>query len=396
VIADRLISGTVERLPGGLPSEMVDLANNTKSHVRSLVPDVSRYSGLFEEEHERELEEENEEEVEVADRPSPASPCEAKVSKGLLDLARSGKMPAVPYPLIPSVLAETSFNSLVQSDWDQNVVVSPDFIRTVQEEGDKDSFLRPVTWMLSVKGGPTVLVSNFEAEALHSFFLDRKGKNTLNLVTPSVRLHQALALPSMPQHLVPPIAVSVFAGSIHGTEDFFTDVRTFLGLVAKQPASPQWRDLFEKRGAIESDGFVVPQARDNVCQQLGVKIGTGFSTSPVNLLQCLYAARHLTEDLQTSPIGQLIGAADVCRTVNRTRLSRLSTSDAASSLAGKNGMTARLAIPKRVSRRKPKAEVAAIVWHFMPSAQKKVDSMKPASKTVEADPFGSAGMARQR
>jgi hypothetical protein len=354
VIAERLMNNTVEGLPGGLPEGMVDLANKTKEHVRSLVPDVSRYSGLFEEEHERELEEEQEEEVEGADRPSPASPCEAQVSAGLMDLARSGKMPDVPYPLIPKVLTETSFKSLVNSNWDENVQVTPDFIHTVQEQGDKDSFLRPITWMLSIKGGPTVLISNFEAEQLHAFLLERKGKCTLNLVTPNVRLNQAPAMPSMPHHLEPPIAVAVFAGSIHGTDEFFTNVRAFLGLVAKQPASPVWRELFEQRGAIESDGFVVPRARADVCEQLGVEIGADFVQSPVNLLQCLYGARHLTEDLQTSPIGQLIGAADVCRAVKRPQLSRLATSAAAESLKEMNGMTLRQAIPKRVNKKKPK------------------------------------------
>merc|ERR1740117_791859 len=177
--------------------------------------------------------------------------------------------------------------------------------------------------MLSAPNGLTVLVSNFEAEALASNFMNRSGKSTLNLVTPEMRWHQSTTLPSLPNRADAPIAVRIFAGSAHGPEGYLANLRSFLGLCERMPSSPVWRELFETRHAIESDGFVPPEFRAEVCQKLGVQIGSAFDKSPAQLLQCLFAARHLSEDLQSSPVGNLIGAADICRQGKTARMSVL-------------------------------------------------------------------------
>jgi hypothetical protein len=347
IVTNHLV-GIIGHLDGQMSTSMTKMAAMTMAHIRSHAGDVLRYTGLFEEEHERELEEEMEEEVELVDRPQVVSPFEPMLSDGVMEFLSSGREPQQPFPLLNSALAETSFAGIIDGVWDECARVTPDFIRTVQGNILKDSFLRPVTWTLSAKdGGLTVLISNFEAEQLAGRLLDRKGKVNLNMFTPLVRLEQAPVLPSLPNHGEAPISVHVFAGSIHGTDQYLSEVRSFLGLCTRQPGSATWREMFEQRAIIESDGFVLPDFRGEVAEQLGVQIESSFTKSPVGLLRMIYSARHLGQDLQASPVGQLLAASGIGgetrRSVRSSRSMRNSVGAATAprSLPTKAGATAK-------------------------------------------------------
>lgn len=311
-LVGRLFSSTLAQLNATQNDPVLKMAAMIEGHIKQIASDVYRSSGLSDEEHERELEEELEEEREVdVERPGIVSPCTPKVSRGLLDFARSGQAKQQ-FLSLNKAFRQTSFAAIADCRWDSLVEVTPDFVNTVEGDCVKDSFLRSVTWVLVAKVGPAVLVSNFEAEELAAYFFNREGKTALNLVVPTLRPKQNIALPSVPNHLVPSIAIEVFAGSLHGDEAFLRDARHFLGLCERQPTSPVWMQLFE-RSAIECDGFVLPAFREEVSQALSIRVDSAFTSSPMELLRCLYTSRHLSDLLQTSPLGQLVCAVDVSR-----------------------------------------------------------------------------------
>jgi hypothetical protein len=334
-VVRKLLGGTLSSLTGGQHTAIVDMAALIEEHIQRIASEVPRSTGISDEEHERELEEELEEERELdVERPRIVSPCVPQMSKGLIEFARSGRI-RQQFLSFAHVLQETTFGADARDTWDKAVQVTPDFVDTVSDAGNKDYFLRPVTWMLVAKDGTTVLVSNFEAEQLASYFFGREDNTSLCLVAPSVCPTQRAALPSVPNHIAPPIAVQIFAGSVHGDADFLRDVHSFLGICGRQPSSPLWRELFEQRNAIESDGFVLPDFRAEVANALGVQIDSSFTSSPIRLLRRLYSARHLNDLLQTSPIGQLICASDMSRLTQSPRSPKSPKAPAAKKLPAK-------------------------------------------------------------
>eukprot|EP00929_Paragymnodinium_shiwhaense_P027567 TRINITY_DN16159_c0_g2_i1.p1 TRINITY_DN16159_c0_g2~~TRINITY_DN16159_c0_g2_i1.p1 ORF type:complete len:3364 (-),score=863.27 TRINITY_DN16159_c0_g2_i1:158-10249(-) len=316
-IVQRHITTMIGTLAGEMQEHTVTTAAKLMAHVNGLVPDVYQSSKLFDEEHERELEEEVEQEMERVQesaRPELVSPCIPKLSPGLVEYARTGRRPHADFPTLPDAIVDTSFEHLREGDWDESVRVTQDFIDSVEGYDERDAFLRPVTWMLLARGGPAVLISNFEAEQLAIHFHRREAMKgaVLHMLSPVVRLQQPLALPSLAERVEIPVAIEVFAGSVHGDAAFLRRVRSFLGLCAAQPASPVWRELFGSRGAIAYDGFVLPEFRAELAERLGVELVTPFSKSPLQLMHGLYAARHLSDMLEASSVGQLLGVTSVC------------------------------------------------------------------------------------
>merc|ERR1712228_1060035 len=117
-----------------------------------------------------------------------------------MQFARSGQSPSGTFLSIDQALTETSFAGLLDGPWDETVRVTPDFVRTVTDctNSENDYFLRPVTWILVARDGCSVLVSNYEAEALATHFLGRTGGAKLHFVTPKLRMHQEPTFPSLP------------------------------------------------------------------------------------------------------------------------------------------------------------------------------------------------------
>eukprot|EP00929_Paragymnodinium_shiwhaense_P044185 TRINITY_DN22673_c0_g1_i1.p1 TRINITY_DN22673_c0_g1~~TRINITY_DN22673_c0_g1_i1.p1 ORF type:complete len:3475 (-),score=733.29 TRINITY_DN22673_c0_g1_i1:80-10504(-) len=352
--------GVLGHLDGVMNESMVTMAASMMAHVRQLVPDVSRASWLAEEEHERELEEELEEETEYAARPAPATPCIPRVCDEVIEFVRSGQL-SEELPRVLDSLRHTTFARSLTGDWGSRTFVTPDFMHTVEEEDEMDNYLRPVTWMLSNKNG-TLLISNFEAEHLANAFIDRKSKCTMNLITPAVRMQQGPALPSLPNQIEPPVPLHLFAGSAHGDEDFLREARAFLGLCPRLPASATWREFFEQRHIIDSDGFVPPQFRQEVSSRLGLQFRPAFERSPLGMLKALYGSRHLTEDLAASPIGQLVGLTDLSAeragcTSRKTMTLAQATKAAAAAAAQDARNAAAAAAEKPVKRAAPKQSV---------------------------------------
>lgn len=279
-----------------------------EKHVADLAPDVRRSAGLFDEEQERELEEEMEQEVEQEVRPDLVEPLEPQISDGLMEFAECGKWPTTSSECIPlgAALGDTPLATLMdQQDWDENVRVTPDFLRTVKAAEHTEMFLRPVTWMLSARGGFRLLISNFEAEEFAAHLVNQRARTHLDLVSPGIRMNQPDVAPSLKHCSELPVSIHFFAGAVHGPEEFLPALRSYLGL-CREPGRAMWRELFEKKGAIQSDGFVIPKFRKEVGTKLGVRLDSPFMKSPVALAQGLYAARHMTQDLQASPVGQII------------------------------------------------------------------------------------------
>lgn len=125
------------------------------------------------EEQERELQPENEREQQV-EPPPPARAYKHSVSATIRQLVLTGSLTsdegvARAFQLFGLTRAKDRLNV---DDWPKNLLMSRDLAHTVQipNEGNKDSFLRPVNWILSFKGQnrePTYLIlSPFEVQEL--------------------------------------------------------------------------------------------------------------------------------------------------------------------------------------------------------------------------------------
>lgn len=193
-----------------------------------------------------------------------------------------------------------------------------DFADTVQliDGEDQALFLRSVIWVLAGKVGPSVLVSNFEAEELASYFNQQTQKTCLHLLVPTMQvetknLAQVIVPVQARQSWEPPVGIKVFAGYVYGGQAFIRDVRSFLGICERLPASPAWQELYQRPSVMDCDGFVTPEFRPEVSTRLGVQLKSAFTASPVAALQRLYTARHLNDGLlQASPVGHIIGSVD--------------------------------------------------------------------------------------
>jgi len=208
---------------------------------------------MLDEEQERELEQELEEETHV-ERPAPAEPQEAKVSDGLATLVRycSSRRHSTRQFLSFSTLVEwgllrlhqifdkTSLSQVAdQLRSIESVLVTEDFVSSVEGTTNLDYYVKEVRWILQVQldsGEVFVLVSNFEAE-FYADLLERQGANPtsntrLFAFAPRSCLQQQecfLSRSSLQPSMVH-TAIEVLAGSIHADGELFARIQSFLGL----------------------------------------------------------------------------------------------------------------------------------------------------------------------
>ncbi|KAG4437276.1 hypothetical protein IFR05_007253 [Cadophora sp. M221] len=199
-------------------------------------------------------------------------------------------------------------------DWPKTFLMSHDFSTTVKipeafDEGNKDSFLRPVNWVLSFKGPthePTYLIlSPYEVQEL---LPQMRGQDR-------VRLHVYSPRFSLSNHTiedllfcaVPPVRddwtcpeistiLNLFAGQLYlRSEDEYHRLCRFLGIRFKYPY----------RGAeISTDGFIFPETR--ILQDDVTATAYKFAQSPIDFLRLVTAFRRLGQTFTNSHMGKIL------------------------------------------------------------------------------------------
>mmetsp|Transcript_3928 Transcript_3928/g.10847 ORF Transcript_3928/g.10847 Transcript_3928/m.10847 type:complete len:1137 (+) Transcript_3928:4464-7874(+) len=300
--------------------EEISLMNKVLTHVQTVVPSLQRLQSNFGQEMERELEQELEEEIHV-EKPPPAKPVEPRVSKFIAG-ALSGGMPTTAqevYPLHLGALTHTTLNEMAQGQFESTKIwVTRDFCRTIKAtHAQQDGYTKTPRWILVTENEQSlVIVSNFEAEFVAKNYpnmLGNSGYPRMHIFSPLRRLRQPRYVLTRDLSFEAPRDLHVYAGSIQPRPNshLFDQMRLYMGLV------PHNIDRSRCSLLIERDGFVPPSARREVVQcyrevDWGGLENSPFSESPVRLLIKLYSNIYgLGEELETSIVGKLLGAAEL-------------------------------------------------------------------------------------
>jgi len=265
------------------------------------------------EEQERELQPENEREQQV-ELPPPTSAYQHNVHHNIRQLVLTGTL-ASNEGILPAFRVfdlTRARDSLDVDDWPQNLLMSEDFAYTVQipNEGNKDSFLRPVNWILSFTGQDRetqyLILSPFEVQELLPFMRGH-DRVRLHVYTPRLSLSNRsledlsfCAVPPVPGNWrVPAIstALNLFAGQL-----YLRDVREyrklsrFLGIRFTDPCE----DV-----VISTDGFISPETRQYQDDETAAICK--FKQSPIDFLRLVTSFRRLGQTFTNSHMGKILG-----------------------------------------------------------------------------------------
>ncbi|KAE8440619.1 hypothetical protein EG329_007021 [Mollisiaceae sp. DMI_Dod_QoI] len=264
------------------------------------------------EEQERELHPENEREQQV-EPPPPTKPYKHTLHANIRQLVLTGELASNEgltraFNVFSLTRARERLNV---DDWPGNLLMSQDFACTVHvpDEGNKDSFLRPVNWILSFKGRnrePKYLImSPFEVQELVP---QMRGQDRVRLHIYSPRLslsHRSLedlsfcAVPSVKEGwFVPEIstALNLFAGQLYLRDaEEYRNLCRFLGVRFQDPY----------RGVdVSTDGFISPETRH--LQDDETAAICKFARSPIDFLRLVTTFRRLGQTFASSHMGKVL------------------------------------------------------------------------------------------
>jgi len=189
--------------------------------------------------------------------------------------------------------------------------MSQDFASTVQvpEQSQKDSFLRPVNWILSFKGRnrePTYLImSPFEVQELLPH-LRGQDRVRLHMYSPRLSLSNRsledlafCAVPPVPARWsVPAISttLNLFAGQLYlrNAGEYRTLCR-FLGVRFQDPYL---------NVEVGTDGFITPETREHQDDETAAMCK--FNSSPIDFLRLVTTFRRLGQTFSTSHMGKVL------------------------------------------------------------------------------------------
>ena len=264
------------------------------------------------EEQERELHPENEREQQV--EPPPATrPYKHTLHANIRQLVLTGELTSdegltQAFKVFDLTRARERLNV---DDWPQNLLMSQDFANTVQvpNEGNKDSFLRPVNWILSFKGRnrePKYLImSPFEVQKL---LPQMRGQDRVRLHVYSPRLSLSnRSLEDLSFCAVPPVrdgwsvpaistALNLFAGQLYLRDagEYRTLCR-FLGVRFQEPYLGV---------DVSTDGFISPETRHNQDDETAAICK--FTSSPIDFLRLVTTFRRLGQTFASSHMGKVL------------------------------------------------------------------------------------------
>lgn len=279
--------------------------------------DVDVASSSLYEEQARELAPEIEQEREIK-RPLSFKPALHSVHEHVRLFVRTGVLKKDSNAFVPAFKAlasTTAAQNFELRDVPYNdLLVTKDFIRTVEIPSEKNGFLldsyqRQVQWVLSCADDThtvkhLVIISPYEADEL----LDEVSKSattTLHLYSPCHSLnYRALdhlmlyttpersTAPIIPRHLI--IQLNLFSGQLYlSSYDEYLAVCEFLNL-ASEMTPDGW--------TVAADGFILSRGMEN-----GVSSKPRFRSSPVQFLKILISQiRRNCEDIDKTHIGKIL------------------------------------------------------------------------------------------
>lgn len=265
------------------------------------------------EEQERELQPENERDQEI-EPPVPTQPYKHMVHANIRKLVLTGTLDSYEglFQAFKVFRLTRAKDKLVADDWPKNLLASEDFAHTVHipKEGNKDSHLRPVNWILSFTNGENkqrhyLILSPFEVQELLPHM---RGQDRVRLHIYSPRLslsNRALeklsfcSVPAVPSDWAMPTistALNLFAGQLYLRDAReYRKLCRFLGVRFQEP----------REGVdIGTDGFISPETRyiqdeatANICK---------FSHSPIDFLRLVTTFRRLGQTFSNSHMGKVL------------------------------------------------------------------------------------------
>lgn len=263
------------------------------------------------EEQERELHPENEREQQV-EPPLPTTPYKHTLHANIRQLVLTGELTSNEgltraFNVFRRTRARERLNV---DDWPENLLISHDFAFTVRvpDEGNQDSFLRPVNWILSFKGQNCelkyLILSPFEVQEL---LPQMRGQNRVRLHVYSPRLSLSnRSLEDLSFCAVPPVAdgwstpaisttLNLFAGQLYirDATEYHTLCR-FLGVRFQT-----YEDL-----DVSADGFISPESRH--LQDDETAAICKFAHSPIDFLRLVTTFRRLGQTFATSHVGKIL------------------------------------------------------------------------------------------
>ncbi|CAG8959752.1 hypothetical protein HYFRA_00001658 [Hymenoscyphus fraxineus] len=263
------------------------------------------------EEQERELHPENEREQQV-EPPVPARAYRHTVHENIRRLVRTGQL-LTDEGVFPAfqVFGLTRARDLLDlNHWSSDLGISHDFLHTVQipNEGNKDSFLRPVHWVLSFKGPHAeekyLILSPYE---VHELLPHIRGSNRVRLHVYTARLSLSnrsleslsfCAVPPVPGNwIIPKIStqLNLFAGQLYLRDEAeYQTLCRFLGLRFKHPYQGV---------EVGADGFIAPESRQN--QDAETAAVCKFERSPIDFLRLVTGFRRLGQSFTNSHMGRI-------------------------------------------------------------------------------------------
>ena len=264
------------------------------------------------EEQERELQPESEREQQV-EPPPLARPYKHTLHPSIRQLVATGELASgegytKAFEVFNLTRAKERLNL---ADWPDNLLMSRDFASTVQvpDESHKDSYLRPVNWVLSFKGRnhePKYLIlSPFEVQELLPHM---RGQDRVRLHVYSPRLSLSnrslegldfCAVPPVPaQWSVPSISttLNLFAGQLYlrNAGEYRTLCR-FLGVRFQDPYHGV---------EVGTDGFITPETREHQDDEMATNCK--FASSPIDFLRQVTTFRRLGQTFSTSHMGKVL------------------------------------------------------------------------------------------
>lgn len=263
------------------------------------------------EEQEREVLHEIEQEREVQ-RAREGKPAKPNAWDGLEYLIRHGKPPretaAGCFPAFDTLKKTRLKSQYVRTDWPIHVVVTEDFLRTIETTNDsgQDDFLRPVQWVLKAAGvKQPIIISPNEAQAFLP--LIRRSKRSTLILYQARTGRSMAAFDSMGVYRVPErdhvpgisgeaiTTLNLFAGQLYFTT--FEDYRKLCTLIGLWDGE---RPLTLRR-EVANDNFV-----SSACRQANGWTECTFKTSPVKLLKEFINMRRLGIEWNHTHMGRVL------------------------------------------------------------------------------------------
>ena len=270
------------------------------------------------EEQERELSPENEEERQV-ESPLALTPWKHGVHPDVEQFVLSGRCPVNSdgFQAAFTLFQNTSATSYCYIEWPEDLLVTTDFVRTVQTgiHQHLDFFLRPVHWVLTSiyqdNGHKVscVILSPYEANQLLPS-IRKSSKVTLRVYSPRTHLSgrsmedlSFCAIPAVPARyfidsllLHYTMHLNLFAGQLYlKTYEDYISICRFLGLAYRAP-----KEVVE----VGYDGYIDQPYRREFDKLMAEDCP--FKSSPVPFLRALIAMRRKGQSFRRSHVGRML------------------------------------------------------------------------------------------